>query len=297
MQSAFQVARAGGEAAIVEACDSRGGGVAAVPSIMARAAAFRVKYRMSSALTRIPVEQVGFHPCNRDGQPPNGERCLELCRAILEMGYDACEADSAGVVVAAVPGSEEILRFNREACSGDDLLADVRVPFLGYGSLSHSHLNQIMKNIKAGVAGRIPQICGRDGGFSVERLRAVDAPFASACDGGLPWEILGSAIVVEEPEACTIIQAALNSKNGLYLVAHEMQALAALSRICFTFAVAERHLSFEAARAKFCETMPAFARDPNFADLFRFVVDLGASAGPFLQDLRDFHEKKRSLRR
>ncbi|MCP4243426.1 MAG: hypothetical protein GY772_22970 [bacterium] len=37
--------------------------------------------------------------------------------------------------------------------------------------------------------------------------------------------------------------------------------------------------------------MPAFARSPHFADLFRFVVDLGASSGPFLQDLRDFHEK------
>ncbi|MCP4245162.1 MAG: hypothetical protein GY772_31875, partial [bacterium] len=105
------------------------------------------------------------------------------------------------------------------------------------------------------------------------------------------WEVLSSAIMVEEPEGCTIIQAALNSKNGLFLVAHEMQALASLSRICFTFAVAERHLSFEAARAKLRETMPAFAQDENFPDLFRFVVDLGASSGPFLQDLREFHEK------
>ncbi|MCP4240654.1 MAG: hypothetical protein GY772_08835, partial [bacterium] len=147
------------------------------------------------------------------------------------------------------------------------------------------------KNIKAGVAGRIPQICSPDGRFSIDRLRAVDAPFAIACECGLLWEILSPAIMVEEPEACTIIQAALNSKNGLFLVAHEMQALASLSRICFTFAVAERHLNFEAARAKLRETMPAFAQDEHFPDLFRFVVDLGASSGPFLQDLRDFHEK------
>ncbi|MCP4244742.1 MAG: hypothetical protein GY772_29720 [bacterium] len=117
------------------------------------------------------------------------------------------------MLVAAAPGSEEILRFNREACSGDELLADVCVPFLGYGSLSHSHLNQIMKNIKAGVAGRIPQICSPDGRFSIDRLPAVDAPFAIACDCGLLWEILSPAIMVEEPEACTIIQAALNSKR------------------------------------------------------------------------------------
>ena len=39
------------------------------------AAALRTKYRREGGVVRIPVEQVGFHPKNRDGQPPNGSRC------------------------------------------------------------------------------------------------------------------------------------------------------------------------------------------------------------------------------
>ncbi|MCP4243034.1 MAG: hypothetical protein GY772_20975 [bacterium] len=83
----------------------------------------------------------------------------------------------------------------------------------------------------------------------------------------------------------------MNSKNGLFLVAHEMQALAALSRICYTFAVAERHLSVESAHAKLREPRPELSQHERYPDLFRFVVDLGASSGPFLQALREFHEK------
>ena len=39
------------------------------------------------------------------------------------------------------------------------------------------------------------------------------------------------------------------------------------------------------------DTMPQFIADEHFLELFRFVVDLGAQAGPFIADLRSFHDK------
>ena len=77
------------------------------------AAAFRDKYRVAHA--HLPIEQVGFHPRNRDGQPPHGERCVGLGCDILEIGFDEEDANTAGVVVQEKPGTSTIVDFNRRA--------------------------------------------------------------------------------------------------------------------------------------------------------------------------------------
>ena len=122
------------------------------------------------------------------------------------------------------------------------------------------------------------------------KLRSVDPPFARAAETGLLWDIMSSAIEVEEPDGCAIIQAAMNAKNCMFLMRDEMQALAALVQYTASSAVAERALSLDAARRKLKATCPKFATDPNFLELYRFVIDLGSGAASFLPDLRSFHE-------
>ena len=78
------------------------------------AAALRTKYRRGGGVVRIPVESVGFHPKNRDGQPPNGSRCAELFKDIFGVGFDAEESDNGGVVVEAKPGSTVLHDFNKK---------------------------------------------------------------------------------------------------------------------------------------------------------------------------------------
>ena len=63
-----------------------------VEPLTRQAAAFRVKYRRAGGLICFPLQQVGFHPQNRNGQPPNGERCAGLCEDILALGFDREEA-------------------------------------------------------------------------------------------------------------------------------------------------------------------------------------------------------------
>ena len=252
-----------------------------------KAAALREKYRIGCAV-RIPVEQVGFHPKNRDGQPPNGSRCNELFKQILAVGFDAEDADSGGIVVEAVPGVHE---FNLEACTGDPYHAPAAAAGkIAYGSLSHSHLHQILKNIRGG--GPCDTVSVATGGrHCLTKLRTMDPAFARAVDTGLLWEVLSSAIEVEEPGGSAIIQAAMNAKNNMSMVRHEMQAVAALVTYTNTSALAELALSFDAARSALNATCPEFAADPDFLAMYRFVLDLGAGVASFLPDLRAFHGK------
>ena len=138
--------------------------------LVRQAAAFRTKYRVSDSLLRLPISQVGFHRHNRDGQPVSGLRCESLLKELLHYGFDVSEANTGGIVVAA-GGSDSIEHFNIGACAGDGKLAPVVTGFIKYGSLSHSHLHQVLKNIAAGVRADVPGICSGDGYLSLELLR------------------------------------------------------------------------------------------------------------------------------
>ena len=255
-----------------------------------RAAALRIKFRRAGGLVRIPVEQVGFHPANRDGQPPNGSRCAVLFKDILEVGFDAEEADNGGIVVEARPGSTVLHDFNKKACDGDSLHAPVVAGTIAYGSLSHSHVHQCLRNIRGGGVCDVPEV-SELGKFSLAKLKSVDPAFGRAAETGLLWDVLSYAIEDEEPEGCAIIQSAMNSKNSMFLMRHEMQALAALLDYTYASAVAERALSLEGARRKLKVTCPEFAKDKDFLELYRYVIDLGSGNAGFLPDLRAFHER------
>ncbi len=71
-------------------------------------------------------------------------------------------------------------------------------------------------------------MASESGKYSLAKLRAADPSFSRAAETGLLWDILSCAIEDEEPDGCAIIQAAMNAKNSLFLMRHEMQALAAL---------------------------------------------------------------------
>jgi hypothetical protein len=91
---------------------------------------------------------------------------VELCKEILKIGFDREEADNGGVVVAQKPGSPAFHDFNQKACDGEAYLAPVVTGFIAFGSLSHSHLHQILKNYRGGrVHLRLQGICT---GFEVE---------------------------------------------------------------------------------------------------------------------------------
>ena len=299
--------------------DTRGsgdiqGGAECDVAVVRRAAALRTKYKKHQSLLRIPVMQIGAHPDNRDGQGPSGSRCLELTSNILLVGYDVVEADSNGVLVEQKPGSAHICDTNRRFADGDELLAPIVDGQISYGTLSHSTLNQLLRNIHArcpvvagGVASEVlpsegpspavavdevlSRIVDTTGRLSSAMLQQVDPSFGNAVHSGLLWEVLSHVIEAEEPDGCAVIQSALNAKNGLFLVTHEMQALSRLMTLTASSAVAEARMSWEFVLSRVRQTMAEFARDKNFIDLYSFVVDLGGQQSSFLADLKSFHQR------
>ena len=61
-----------------------------------------------------------------------------------------------------------------------------------FGSLSHSHLNQVLKNVAGGVKYDLPSIVGPDGTLHLDLLAARDPAFAEHVRNGLLWEVLAS---------------------------------------------------------------------------------------------------------
>jgi hypothetical protein len=85
-----------------------------------QAATLRAKY--FKGRYRVAPGHIGFHPSNRGGQAPNGERCVTLLLTILRDGYDPQEGDHAGILVQEVPGRRTVQAFNDAALHGDPLL-------------------------------------------------------------------------------------------------------------------------------------------------------------------------------
>ena len=86
---------------------------------------------------------------NRGGANLSGLRVLKLIDLLIQ-GFDGEEADCGGIVVES---ASMVMDHNVNACSGDPLLlATVDGKSLQFGSLAHSHLNQVLKNICDGLA-------------------------------------------------------------------------------------------------------------------------------------------------
>ena len=248
----------------------------------------RVKYAVGRM--RVAPGLIAFHPSNRSGQAPNGERCVELLRTILRNGYDPKEGDHEGILVQEAPGGRDVQAFNDRALQGDPLLTPaIAGVAAAYGSLSHSHLNQVFKNILGKLPLGVPEISDRDGRSCLEVLRSQHPKMAKACEEGLHWEILSHRIT-EEPGACEIIQAAGNSKHGAALAYHEMEVLSSIMKWCSLQTSADQ-ITFERAREAMVVLYPDMAGDGDFVNMFKLVIDLGAGKAPFLASLKEFASK------
>ena len=129
-----------------------------------------------------------------------------LLKSLLAKGFDAEEADCSGVCIE----TSMVMDYNIHQCEGAAMMAATVGGFaLQFGTLSHSHLNQVLKNIMAGVS--YPQeelhqdvvlrsLCV-DSQVSLARLLQHDPTFAQYCREGLLFEVLDEKMMQEEPDA------------------------------------------------------------------------------------------------
>jgi len=257
--------------------------------LVRKALALRAKFRVSTDKVRVAPGHIGFHPANRNGEPPSAERCIALLENFLGGGFDPGEADCNGVLTQSRPMDASIHDFNMKSCEGNpNLTPSVDGMVMSHGTLSHSHLNQVFKNILGRISVKTERITDSQGRLSVAMLESHDPVFAKYCREGVLWEVLSHKLQEEEPDGPNIIQAAGNSTHAAAMMPHETEAIAALSRLCGPSTAVTVCMSFESAKQKMQLTLPLIVDDPDFVNMFRFVVDLGGDGAPFVPDLREF---------
>ena len=260
---------------------------------IAQALELRKKYRIPGGKQYLPPSLLGFDPSNRDGIPCNGARCDKLLSDIAQMGFDEKEANFENICVQARPDDASapagLFRFNQEACAASPLLANLEVDSLSFGTLSHSHLHQCLKNINGGAAAQLAASFCNDGKLSWDLVATRDPDLAKACRQGLKWEILHWKIH-DHPGALQIIQAACNRKGASQMRETEVQLISRLAKIGgnLSRASGDGRLSFARAREALATTMPEAAGSAEFLGLLRYVVTLGADNAPFIDDLKKF---------
>ena len=257
------------------------------------ACAMRQKYKQGCKV-RLQPFLVGFHPKNRGGAKLSGLHVIALMRELLEKGFDKEEADCGGIVVES-GGTSMVMDYNVEACAEDPLLiACVDGKRLEYGTLAHSHLNQVLKNLLGGCVlpeeckSDLKQLLGPSGSIDLSFLKEHDADFEHYVRVGLQFEVLSAQMEIEEPKAADIIQAAANHKNAIALIPHEMEAIKLMSKYCSTSARTGGQVCFESLKKQLAQSMPAVAYDPDFVYIFKMVIEASADDGPHINFLCDF---------
>ena len=245
------------------------------------------KYRVPGGKQFLSPSLVGFDTANRDGIPLNGERCDALLGDIADMGWDMDEANFGNICVQERPGSREMFKYNRRACEASEFLAEVTGYSLLYGSLSHSHLHQCLKNIIAGAPAEAPTDFIVNGKLSLQAVALAQPSLAASARQGLEWEIL-SWKIRDEAGAMELIQSAWNRKAGIAMKESAVQAVARLSSICQSISSAGGEVSFGRAKQQMLVSMPELAGSSEFVGLMRFVVNVGADRATFIKNLKEF---------
>ena len=281
-----------------------------------KAMALRVKYRLMQAppyKRRIGIRSMGVHQLNR-GPPeiyPNGTDVRTLGLALIASTLDQAEADHNGVVIEEVPAEvrmasgfkdpfttkayEGIGRYNFEMCCRSECLrtcfTEEAAHAVVYGTLSHSHLLLFLLSAWTGAKwdaldkdGNPGYPCDKDGRVDFAAVAARDAVFKAIVDAGIEVEVLSYKLYLEEPNGCMLISDALNNAQGVALKRTELAAVSALTAEVGTrteLAVAGR-VSFQAVKEALRVQLDTIVDEPEFMEMFDFVVSLGADKNTYL---------------
>ena len=169
------------------------------------------------------------HPKNRGGDAVKSLRTMQLTASIAD-GYDTVEANSNATAVEDKPvvtGTNTFFfqsAFEKQVLPDPDMAAKGVGIMANIGSLSHSHLNCINRNIVCSKRGR--NCIGRkfcyckskvifddEGNLNLDRVRAHDEAWAQDCVAGLEWEVLSHNLDIEESDGALVISIALNKKK------------------------------------------------------------------------------------
>ena len=282
--------------------------------LIKKSIAFRAKYRVeqgSEPTMRLFAPPLAVpHPKNRGGDPVKSLRTIQLSGSIVQDGCDVVEANSNAVAVEDNPSKPRFQSFFEEQVKSDPHMLKKSFNIVAsIGTLSHGHLNCMMRNVLGGHKGcecvstvvegtdiekqeckcANKPILTANGCYSMELVRKYDGDWGSLCERGIVWEMLSHRMDEEEPEAALLISIALNKKNESAMKTSHTEIMNTLVGLCKPSpADIEGKVPFDPVRDKMIELYGANVDHPDFFHAFRVVMDAGGHDSPHMANLQDF---------
>ena len=293
--------------------------------IIKRGIQYRVKYRVPGGKKKHGPGLVVPHPQNRGADVVGPTRLRELAGTLAFEGYDVIEANSDGVAVQQKPLSSGGPGNSFQKAFSSSLKADHDIAETGpggtiaiLGSLSHGHLNCVLRNVHAGLRGcecMEPTVVGKrkvmncnckarpildeNGNYSMDMLQGHDRDWWTDVQTGLDWEELSWKMEEEEPDAALVISVSLNKRNEAAMKTGHLEIFTAMTNLLNpdpTNGIVE----YEPVRDQLIELYGPSVNDLDFVFVFRFAMSAGGKGSIWLERLRNFttifvNQKKRKM--
>ena len=273
--------------------------------IIRKAMALQVKYRIAmngKTKRRIPIAAMGVHPSNRGGVYCNEDRVVGLNGDIQKWGADQDEADHNGVTVEEIPDAERAkhpqlrleryTEYNKRKCKDKPCL---KTCFEGgdvlYGNFSHNHLLLVLLSWANAAKWDIPEFCDPDGNLHLPKV--TDSVFVNLVKEGLLMEKLSYKMLIEEPDAASLLSQALNKGQEAACRTSELTALAVLTGQVTeqSNAAVAGEVMYATVKEKLRSELDYYVDEPEFIEMFDFVVSVGANNTNYVKELLDFGDR------
>ena len=222
-------------------------------SLIKRSVQYQCKYCVNGefqANRNCQPGEVVPHPMNRGGVSCSSLRTRQISGIVVTDGFDVMMAKQNAVAVQVNPKEPDSFQKHFEgATAGDKLIVKnvLAIAVASFGSLTHSHLNCLSRNISAGMQGcdcarvadkrkncKCPQspILNKAGSYCIDLVEAFDQDWHRMILGGVKWMVLSYRMDIEEPEAARIISLADNKKHEAGMAAGHPEIFKAMVSLC-----------------------------------------------------------------
>ena len=252
------------------------------------------------------------HPKNRGSDVVGPVRLRELGSTLAVEGYDAIEANTNGVVVQQKPSDTGEPGTSFQDVFSTSVKADREIAEVGpggtiaiVGSLSHSHLNCLMRNVSAGLRGcecMEPTVVGKrknmkcackarpildeDGNYSMDLLQDHDRAWWTDVQTGLDWEELSWQMDVEEPDAALVISVALNKRNEAAMNTGHLEIFIGMTNL-LNPDPDTGVVMYEPVRDQLVDVYGPSVNDVDFIFVFRFAMAAGGKMSIWIARLKN----------
>ena len=217
----------------------------------------------------LHCRQVCVHECNRDGMGASGAHVRELMDDVFQLGW--AESELRCVCIELALQSSSVAFSAKIARESHGILAPVEDGHARYGSVSGTHINQVLRCLHYGMQHTNPEMTV-DGKLSTEKVAAADPAFSRAVREGIPWQVVSHCVVDAFPNLPELISSAHNIAGQIAKAESELQLCGKIVR-CVAGRTEVRYADVSAAVLR---SKPPGAGTVPF--LFAFVTR--ASGGP-----------------